>query len=310
MYGTLSAAGIAAPRRVSSQLGDVIAVTNQARDYAYDVTVELRRASRLADVATSLSYGRTRDVQSPRTLSALLIDNWRFARPVSGLQTDLALGTSDFDQPIRVRASGTLHSPWRRFATALSFFYVGGSGFPFTYVAGGAQGRGDLNADGAAGNDPIYIPRSAFDTAEVRFGGTPAEVAAQQTALERIVEDVACLRTQRGRIMSRNSCRAPWMSLTNLALRQSLPSVREQAWALELQVFNLLNLLNPRWGRMQMPTGTVLASSSQIPLVSQVGATAGPDAQPIYRFDPALRRYDYDNYDTYYQIQLAARYTF
>ena len=110
--------------------------------------------------------------------------------------------------------------------------------------------------------------------------------------------------------MSRNSCRAPWMSLTNLALRQSLPSVREQAWALELQVFNLLNLLNPRWGRIQMPTGTVLASSSQIPLLSQVGASGGPDAQPIYRFDPALRRYDYDNYDTYYQIQLAARYTF
>jgi hypothetical protein len=41
-----------------------------------------------------------------------------------------------------------------------------------------------------------------------------------------------------------------------------------------------------------------------------VGATGGPDGQPIYRFDPALRRYDDDNYDTYYQIQLAVRYTF
>jgi hypothetical protein len=54
----------------------------------------------------------------------------------------------------------------------------------------------------------------------------------------------------------------------------------------------------------------VLASSSQIPLLSQVGATGGPDGPPIYRFDPALRRYDDDNYDTYYQIQLAVRYTF
>jgi hypothetical protein len=229
---------------------------------------------------------------------------------VSGRQDDLTPTTSDFDQPFRVHASGTLHSPWRRFGTALSFLYVGGSGFPYTYVAGGTQGRGDLNADGAAGNDPIYIPRTAFDTAEIRFAGSPAEVATQQNALERFVADEPCLRSQRGRIMSRNSCRAPWMSLTNAAIRQTLPSLREQSLVLELQVFNLLNLLNARWGRMELPTGVALASTSQIPLLSQVGQTAGPSAQPIYRFDSSMRRYDDENFDTYYQVQLAVRYNF
>jgi hypothetical protein len=86
--------------------------------------------------------------------------------------------------------------------------------------------------------------------------------------------------------------------------------VRDQSWAVELQVFNLLNLLNPGWGRVQLPTGTVLATTSQIPLLSQVGQTTGATAQPIYRFDPALRRYDDQNFDTYYQLQLALRYTF
>ena len=310
MYGTVNAAGVAAPRRVAPQLGDVVTVTNQSRDHAYDVALVLRKQSRLADVESSFSYGRTRDVQSPRPVSALLTDNWRYARPVTGLQSDLTLGISDFDQPLRVRASGTLRSPWRRFATALSFFYVGGSGFPYTYVAGGAAGRGDLNADGAVGNDPIYIPRTALDTAEIRFAGSAAEVATQQAAFDRFIDGATCLGEQRGRIMSRNSCRTPWMHLTNLAIRQTLPSVREQEWGLELQVFNLLNLLNERWGRVQMPTGTVLATTSQIPLLSQVGQTAGPTAQPIYRFDSTYRRYDDQNFDTYYQIQLAVRYNF
>jgi hypothetical protein len=310
MYGTINATGVAIPSRVSSRLGDVIAITNQSKDYAYNVVGELRKESRIADLSASLSYGRARDVQSPRPVSALLADNWRFARPVAGRQDDLALGTSDFDQPFQGRVSGTLHSPWRRFATDLSFVYVGGSGFPYTYVAGGTGGRGDLNADGAVGNDPIYIPRAAFDTSEVTFGGSAVDVETQQDAFERFIDGAACLRNQRGQIMARNSCRSPWMSLTNLAIRQTLPSVREQSLVLELQVFNLLNLLSSRWGRMALPTGSSLASTNQIPLLSQIGETGGPRAQPIYRFDTMMRRYGDENFDTYYQLQFAVRYNF
>jgi hypothetical protein len=310
MYGTISSSGVASPRRISSSLGDVIAIGNQSRDYAYDVTVELQKTGALTDGTISLSYGRTRDAQSPRPVSALFVDNWRFARPVAGRQDDMTLGMSDYDQPIRVRASGTLHSPWRRARTDLSFYYVGGSGLPYTYVAGGAQGRGDLNADGAVGNDPIYIPRSSADTSEIRFTGSAAQVAAQQTEFDRFIDTASCLRQQRGRIMSRNSCRTPWMNLTNLSVRQALPTRQAQAFALELQVFNVLNLLDRRWGRVQLPTGAVPTSTNQVALLTQVGETTGSAAEPIYRFDATMHRYNSENYDTYYQIQLAVRYTF
>jgi len=310
MYGAINANGTAAPSRIASQFTDVITIGNQSKDYSYGLTGELRKHGRLADVGASIFYGHDRDVQSPRTVSALLTDNWRFARPVAGREDDLALGTSDFDQPFRVRAVGTVHSPWRKFGTDISFSYVGSSGIPYTYVAGGTQGRGDLNADGAVGNDPIYIPKSASDLAEIRFDGTQAEVTAQQAAFDRFVDGDPCLSRQRGRVMSRNSCRSPWMSFTNVAIRQALPVVSSQSLALELQAFNFLNLLNPHWGRIGMPTGASFTTSSQIALLSQVGQVTGPQAQPIYRFDPAMARYSYDNVDTYYQIQLALRYTF
>ena len=310
LYGTVGATGVATPRRIAAQLGDVIAVTNQSKDYAYDITGELRRVGRLTDLQASFSYGRQRDVQSQRFLSALLVDNWRFARPVSGRLDDITPGTSDYDQPARVRVAATVHSPWSSLRTDLSFFYIGGSGFPYTYVAGGSQNRGDLNADGAVGNDPIYIPRTSLDSAEIRFDGSPDDVAAQQAAFDRFIDGAACLRAQRGRIMARNSCRSPWLHQANLAVRQTLPATKSQSVALEVQVFNLLNLVNPRWGRVQLPGTAMTTTTSQLPLLSQVGAMSGSAAQPIYRFDATTRRYQFDNVDSFYQIQLALRYRF
>ena len=61
---------------------------------------------------------------------------------------------------------------------------------------------------------------------------------------------------------------------------------------------------------VSMPTGATLASTSQVLLLSQVGATTGPQAQPRYAFNPTMPRYNADNFDTYYQIQLAVRYNF
>jgi hypothetical protein len=310
MYGAVNGDGSVTPNRIVPQLSDIVAITNQSKDYSYDITAQLSKRSTIVDLDAAVSYGHARDVQSPRTVSALLVDNWRFARPVAGREDDRQLGTSDFDQPLRVRTAGTIRSPWRRLATELTISYVGGSGFPFTYVSGGSQGRGDLNADGAVGNDPIYIPTSALDPVEISFDGTSAEVAAQRVAFERFVDTAPCLREQRGRVMARNSCRSPWMSFTNAALRQSLPVGPTHSLALELQVFNVLNLLNAQWGRMQLPTGASFTTSSQVTLLSQVGAVSGAQAQPTYRFDPALSQFNSENIVSFYQVQFALRYNF
>ena len=98
--------------------------------------------------------------------------------------------------------------------------------------------------------------------------------------------------------------------MTNAALQQTLPSARGHTFTLELQVFNVLNLLNSEWGRIELPAGATLTSTNQIALVSQVGETSGPLPQPIYRFDTETSRYSNANLMTYYQVQLAARYAF
>jgi len=313
MYGTIASTGLATPNRITSRLGDVIAVSNQSKDYSYDLTAQLQKnQSTWGSFQVAVTHARARDVQSHRAVRPVLIDNWRLSRTVAGRQSDLSIGISDYDQPVRLRASGTLFAPWRRWATDFSFYYVGGSGMPYSYIAGGAAPRGDLNGDGATGNDPIYIPRSALDTAEIRFAGTAAEVAEQQASFERFIDGAECLRRQRGRIMARNSCRTPWTNSTNVAVRQALTSSPERTLALELQVFNFLNLLNDNWGHVQLPTLSSPSVSTQVAVLSQTGQTAGDlsQSQPIYRFDTTMRRYSIQNIDSYYQIQLGVRYAF
>ena len=68
---------------------------------------------------------------------------------------------------------------------------------------------------------------------------------------------------------------------------------------LQLDIFNLLNLMNKRWGLLQIPNTALL---------TQVQGQAAQ--QPIFRFDPAFLPYSSQNLYSYYQIEVAARYSF
>ena len=311
MYGTIAATGRATPSL--AKLGfnaDVIELTNQSKDYAYSVTggLEKRFASQLtADL--SFTYGHVFDVQSQRFTRSPAFDNWRLGRTIAGRQDEPSLGVSDYDQPFRVVASGTYSLVRRGWTSDVSVYYVGASGFPFTYLAGGDQQTGDLNADNTPLNDPIYIPRTASDPAEISFDSSQYAASAQRQALDAFIDGASCLRRQRGRIMERNSCRSPWVNTLNVALRESRTLSRGHTLALELQVFNALNLLNSNWGRVSMPSG-LTAAAGQVNLLTHVGQTSDSPSRSVFVFNPGTRRFDAGNVDSYYQIQIGTRYSF
>ena len=183
------------------------------------------------------------------------------ARTVSGAEDALPVGISLNDLPHRIVLATTIATQRPRWTTDASFFYVGESGSPFTYVAWGTSRRGDLNADGAVGNDPIYVPTSAFDPNEIVFSGQSdsaaadnsaaaqsRRVGAEQVAFQHLIDGTACLRGQRSGILSRNSCREPWSNTTVASVRQRIPTGGDRALTAEMDVFNVLNLLHSAWG--------------------------------------------------------------
>jgi hypothetical protein len=265
-------------------------------------------------VTASYTFSRVRDVQTPLGTGVPGIVNWS-SRAVSGRHDDLSTGISLNDIPHRVVLAGTFEAPWRRWGTVFSFYYVGESGGPFTYLAWGAGRRGDLNADGSNANDAIYVPSDAFDPNEIQFSGLSSapgadnsaaaqaeRVSEQQAAFEQFIERTLCLRRQRGGILERNSCREPWAHTTVASVRQAVP-IAGEALEVELDVFNVLNLLKSDWGRYRVAAPALL---------EHVGHTPGPGevAQPIFRFDATRPEWTTLQTESAFQLQVALRYGF
>jgi outer membrane receptor protein involved in Fe transport len=229
----------------------VIEVTNQSKDYNWSVSGQLRKSfGGDLDLTTSYTYLESKDVQS--LTSDRAISNWRNGMQPFGSITDPPLANSYFDRPHRFVASGNYTLPWKNWPTNISMYYEGTSGSVLTYTA-----NGDLNGDGFNGNDAIYIPTSATDP-NLAFGTVVATVftpnAQMAQDFDRFVSANKCLDEQRGSIMERNSCRGPWQNRMDFSLRQSLPAVRGQRLAVQLDILNFLNFMNKDWGQWALPT--------------------------------------------------------
>jgi hypothetical protein len=319
VYGTIGATGAATPVLVGARR-NVIDVQNASKDYSYSLTAALnRRFTNWFEAHASYTYEQARDIQS--LTSSTATSNWRFGRALSGDQYSQNLDRSRFELPHRVVAYGTFTVSTR---TDLSLIYLGRSGSNYDFVYGGSGGAGDLNADGAQGNDLIYIPSDVAKDSEIRFSGfsgvagadnSPAaqaeRIAEQRSAFERFITSTDCLTRQRGRVMTRNSCRSPWTNTVNVSVRQALPTIMGQSFTVQLDVFNFLNLLNANWGQQPLPP----AGGGSVPLLAHVGQTAGgltgPNgSQGIFTFDPATQKYDRRHVGSAYQMQLGVRYGF
>jgi hypothetical protein len=311
LYGTLGTNAVAQPA-LRSNFAEVIDLRNTSKNSSAQLAIRAeRRFSGGFSAMVSYTYSRVRDVQSLSRVNQPGIALWADARALSGRHDDLSPGVSLYDLPHRVVAALTYTAPWRRWPTQFSFYYVGESGSPFTYIATGIGRRGDLNADGSNANDPIYVPRSAFDSTEIRFepfvragpGGTgfdTVSVARQAEAFERFINRTSCLRRRRGTILERNGCREPWTHTTIASVRQGVPLGRH-VLEVELNIFNVLNLLNAGWGRYRVSKPRVLEHVGQ--------TSADPtSALPIFHFDPTRSDWDILQPESAFQFQLAARY--
>jgi hypothetical protein len=264
---------------------------------------------------------QVRDIAA--TTSSTQGSNYRYQRDVSGFLEDRSLTRGKEDMPHRIVATGT----WRlKSLTDFSVVYVGNSGSPFDYVyaAGSGSGSGDANADGQSQNDLVYVPRDAHDPNEILFtgfnavAGSPAQIeaAAEADAFDRYIDRVPCLRSSRGKLLSRNACRNPWQNDVDVSIGQSLQAFGQQNLQLRLDVINFLNLLNKRWGWQNFSdqNNTCGPICSATTLLTQTGnVTAGrtqQQVQGIYTFNKAMKPWNADNASSNYRMQLSMRYSF
>ena len=229
------------PNRELPGYEQVLLATNESDDWAFAFTAEMRGnlTERLA-FQTGYSYAKSYDRMS--LVSADMISNYGFT-PTNFDPNSPQIITSNFDRPHKVVLS-IYGAPFPGLDdTQVSILYTGQSGLPFTYVY-----RGDLNGDGYPGlgpafdrtNDAVYVPNTATEV--------PGSFAMWQLLGDALSND-ECLMANRGKIMERNSCRAPWQNRLDLRLSHTLRALGSEI-RFEGDLINVLNLMNRDWGNI------------------------------------------------------------
>jgi hypothetical protein len=302
-YGGLDVTSAAHPQWRDTSFGEIYRVSDRGGDRAFAMSAQVTKpfGTRLA-LDASYGYSRVSDRMSLVNFPARA----NFSNtPVDGLLEDRGLRPSFFETRHKLSVAASANLPYR---TRLSLLYQGATQSPYTYVV-----SGDVNADGIGGpgslpNDVVYVPRTSAPVGDIslvvlsrgRFIPAPA---ASYDSLDAFIEGQRCLREQRGRLMRRGSCRNGWLDLLSARLTKALPLADRQQLEMTADVFNVPNLIRPRWGR-------------------RIDTTTDP-AVPLLRlrsWDPAAGRGVYqlslparnvaDDAASRWRVQLGARYVF
>jgi hypothetical protein len=133
-------------------------------------------------------------------------------------------------------------------ATSVALYYEARNGANTSYVF-----AGDMNGDGANGNDLIYIPR---DTSEMNFvtftsGGRTFTPQEQAAAFEAYIQQDKYLRDRRGQYAQRGAVFLPFLHRADLSITQDIfrnVLGKRNAGQFRIDITNVGNLLNSNWG--------------------------------------------------------------
>ena len=304
LYGTINTSGIATPAWLVPTLGQVVRVSDRGGDRSLVLSVQLRkRFGERVDLSALYAHTQAQDVMSLVNFQAR--PNLE-GTPIDGTLLGRRLVTSFFEIPHRVELSVAMRLPYR---LVLSLLYVGASGMPFTYTV-----MGDANADGVGVgplfNDIVYVPRDRTDIALDGNGaasgvGTAAQQDSVYALLDGFIRAEPCLREQRGRILARNSCRNPWFGVLNARLTKVIPTFSSHSLELTADIYNVLNLLNRRWGQSRFTAG----NPPTLNLLQLAGYDAGA-GRGIYQVPQLPRLRQAADLASRWQMELSLRYLF
>ena len=150
---------------------------------------------------------------------------------------------------VKDRLNGTL--TWSKalfgggYKTTMGFFYEGRTGKPYSWTF-----ANDANGDAIAGNDLMYIPK-APGSGEVVFLGDTATDKTNENRFWSIVNSNDNLRKSAGSVARRNASFSPWSNSLDMRISQQVPSfIKGHKATFTLDLLNVGNLLNKRWGRI------------------------------------------------------------
>jgi hypothetical protein len=248
----------------------IYVIDNTDEGYSLNLTAQLRRQFGPAAAILSYSFTEARNTLKSTEIASVLWQN----QPVEGDPNNPELAHSEFGQRHRIVGALTWGRGWSpslrtqvgvfvEVAQGNRFAGAGGNRYSFIY-------SGDVNGDGASGNDLIYIPRTQ---AEIIFdpyttpGGVTLSPQEQWNRFDAFIEQDRYLRGNRGRIAERFGLLNPWYNNVDLRILQDVAfgaGTRRHAFQISLDLLNVGNLINSEWGVRKVASA---AATSPLTLV-------------------------------------------
>ncbi|HTI07895.1 MAG TPA: carboxypeptidase regulatory-like domain-containing protein [Puia sp.] len=195
-----------------------------------------------------------------------------------------------------------------KYATTVSLFSNWTSGNRFSYVYGG-----DVNNDGSAFNDLMYIPTQA-EIGNMNFTtltdaeGHSQNGAAQGAALEAFIQQDKYLSKHRGQYSGKYAGVTPWFSQADMRILQDFyfkHGSKTQTVQVSLDIVNIGNLISSKWGLRKY------ASTTGYFQPMTYGGVDG-NGKAVYQFDPSQTSTFTTSPDlpSRWQMQVGLRYIF
>lgn len=226
----------------NASFANVLLATETKKGGGNLATVSLKKDGREFSWGIAYTYTEAKEV-SPLTSS---VSNSSWASRASFNPNEEVTANSAY--LVKDRFSGNVR--WRKnffgdYRTEIGMFFESRKGKPYSWTY-----NNDLNGDGLAGNDLMYIPRG-FGSGDVVFLGDTATNRANEERFWQIVNSNRGLGDFAGRVVERNSAFSQWTTSVDMKITQEIPGFakgHKAAFAFELQ--NVGNLLNKKWGRV------------------------------------------------------------
>ncbi|SMB81329.1 hypothetical protein SAMN00120144_3367 [Hymenobacter roseosalivarius DSM 11622] len=290
--------------KIDPAFTNVFVMSNTNQGYNYNATFTLtKRIPNHLDATAGYSYGQSKDLVNGVRVSPAANYEWN----QSLVANTPALAFSNFD--LRHKFIGNVSynlNLWGKTAVSASLIYLARSGSPFSFVY-----EGDVNRDGSAKNDLLYVPRnrSEINLANITNTQGTVLVTAQQQydQLEKHIANDEYLAGRRGRYAERNGARTPWTQQLDLRLTAKLPVTKAGSQRLEVSFdfINFSNLLNKDWGRQYFVPNI---NNSGYALLDFVRIE---NRQPVYQFkNPGGTPWQTDPINSRWQGQVGLRYAF
>lgn len=291
-----------------SKITKIYHLSNTSQGYSYSLSLKAAKSFAFGlDLSAAYTYTQSKSVNSGS--NSVAESNFRY-NYTHGNANEPELGYSAYNIPHKIVISAFYNKEYaKHWNTTVGLIYTGSTGAPYSVYY-----YGDLNGDGADGNDLMFIPTDAqidqmifdssakYDASGKKISGYTAEE--QTTNMKQWLASDDYLSKHRGEYFERYAANDPFEHHFDFHFAQGFKfntGKYVHKFELSVDILNIGNMFNKEWGRYSSAAG----SASYYSPVTYKG-----NGKFQFLHDGDYNMHSYSDYYSRWRGQIGLKYTF